>query len=579
MTRKIIGVLALIVLGVTLATAQTNTVMTPSNLIDGSKTPDQIPITVILRFWLNSYTYNGTIKSVAFIGLYPADSAALTKAMANYQSQYSALVAPYQAAVLADVTNGTSTADRAGFWDNINSLVANTWAGLQATLSSAGLSKFTTYLNNEKSGLMLSPYDYGLGATAARNRKESQMIASMHPMVPQGTSMTPNYSGYQSISFSFTGSGTENFSQANGPLNSNWTTLSGAFAVASNALEVSSGGSGGTAWAAYNAGGSYSSEQCSALTLDVLPSGYQLLGVATRINTSQSYPSGTFYYAGFYNAVSWQGISMEKVVNGTPTSLGYYAYSMASGDHLLFCAKGTTLSANVNGTTILSVSDSSIASGSPGIVGTNGSGTAYGWGSYGTISMQVNASLSGDTTCPCPEGATHTPSINNSDGTTGSKIVWGAVPPQDYIDDQNNVTYPESDLEAGDEITLLSEIQCSIAGLFFSSGPIGQLGGLQVEIAFTMSVPNGTGSAGAWGLSPQCTAATTPPDYNPPFALFQSLAPGYLGESIPPCVRTTLPSKTPWICISGADLAQPTKPQPYKCSNWDAGNPGIVLYP
>ena len=82
--------------------------------------------------------------------------------------------------------------------------------------------------------------------------------------------------------------------------------------------------------------------------------------------TSQTYYAGQFIFpdglgAGTFNLV--------KVIDGTSTNLGTIAGTVNFADVLRLEVKGTTLTLKQNGNTVLTATDSSITTGSPGIFG------------------------------------------------------------------------------------------------------------------------------------------------------------------------------------------------------------------
>jgi hypothetical protein len=518
-------------------------------MINGSTNPEQIPDTVILRLWLDMHTHNGQIKSFSDARLTSVDTTALTSIMKSYRSQLDALRNPYNEAV-----ESGGSYDRTAYWDARISLINTTWAAIQTNLSSVGFAQFKTYLESKKAGAQVSPNDPGLGAEAKRNLDETKMVASMAGMVPQADTMTPNYSALVEV-VTISNSMSDNFERANGGLGSNWTTLSGAFSIASDNVNVSSGGSGGTAWAYYNVSGSSSTDQCSSMLLGNLPSEYQALGVAIRINTSQPFPSGTFYTAAFYNAGTWSGINVQKVVNGGVTELGSHGYSMATNDLLTFCGRGTSLTVIVNNTQAMNISDSSITSGAPGILGTAGSATGITWSSGNYGGAQVIGEVEGDTICSegCPN-ATHTPSITNKDSNgNGGTSTGDGVPPADQIEFEYGVNYPQTDVDGNSDITVSGNVVCSVLGLFFLDTLLPEVPiHAQFEDAFTyLKNESAQNASQPWTVTNYCSEASTPPDNDPPNSKFYVPSAAWYPEfaSVAFCERLIMGSLTiGWVC-------------------------------
>jgi hypothetical protein len=560
--KKVVQVLALLVMGATAVSAEPqNMNMTPANVIDGSQTPEQIPISLALRFWLDTYTRSGKIRVPQVVGLSQADSAALLPLMTSHRTQFDAVVSAYNAAVDADAINGTKNADRTGFWNGYTDLTTNTWAQIQASLSAKGLAAFTAYLQKEKAGMKISAYDTGLGAVAKRNLAEAQMVATMSGMVPQGGQMTPNYSAYNAIGPSSAQAGEDDFG-TNGSLSAAWVVRYGSFSVSNGNLSITGqgGASGADSVVYYGNGGTPYWAQCAIAVLGGVP-GTNAIGPAVNISSSAE----TDYSAIWVST----GINFYKMLNGTQTVLGGHAYTPASGDELILCNDGAgNLTVNLNGnpTPILTAHDTSITSGYAGIrgnsVGSQNTATLTSYSGGGTLGLEINASESGDTICGyggfC-NSAIHTPSVQNYDSKRGGTNQGPGVSPQTYIDEYNDVDYPEADFTPGvdDPIYVGEEVICNLEGLFFSSGPSGTPSKYESENAIVVvgntnvRDPSGLG----WKVKPICF-----PDYAIPDLNLATIFPFTVSGGIPPaapyrpyykartiCWRTT-PGGT-WNCL------------------------------
>jgi len=164
--NKAIRVFALLVLGATAGYAQQ---------IDGTKSPEQIPITLALRLWLSGFTHDAVIQAPS-IGLSQADATALVTIMTDHRKRLDVLRASQK---------NDPHMSRDSFWNAYTQLTEENWADIHAQLSRIGVSIFTRYLEGQKAGMRLSAYDVGLGPVAKRNLEEAQMVASMTGMAPQ----------------------------------------------------------------------------------------------------------------------------------------------------------------------------------------------------------------------------------------------------------------------------------------------------------------------------------------------------------------------------------------------------------
>ncbi len=200
--RKAISVLALLVLGATLATAQTSTdamvgVATGQPVIDGKSHPEQIPHDLGLRLWLSlKITETDPIARkiqeqniLPFFGV--TDSAAGARVLETVYYQ------PLQLLITAHNTNVADS--EASFWYYYQNIVNSTDLALK-NLSSP--SRVESYIQSKKQFMHASGYDYFL-PNSAQLRKEAQMVASSAGMVPGG--MLPNYSFVWDIAIQHSG--------------------------------------------------------------------------------------------------------------------------------------------------------------------------------------------------------------------------------------------------------------------------------------------------------------------------------------------------------------------------------------
>lgn len=155
------------------------------------------------------------------------------------------------------------------------------------------------------------------------------------------------------------------FNRANGALGTPWVTVEGALAITSNACAAPGGA--GPHTSLYNQ--TFSADQWA----DGDAAGFGPGGTATcpavRINGTD------LYYAWMGNNVNT--VEITKRVSGSYTTISANAPCTPTSKVRLE-AQGTTIRCYVNGTLALTATDSSIATGQPGILG-NAGGTLDNW--------------------------------------------------------------------------------------------------------------------------------------------------------------------------------------------------------
>ena len=162
------------------------------------------------------------------------------------------------------------------------------------------------------------------------------------------------------------GSGTltasDDFNRADGALGSNWTAMSdGAMTISSQVVAGgSSGQSGDTRTAETYASDQYSQVQVTSTQL----TGGQWIGPAVRAQNSDLYV-GIY----FWNGGSPQ-LRLYKRTSGSWTQLGssYSTSGLAAGATLGLTATGSTISFLLNGSPVITVTDTSLTGGAPGIM-------------------------------------------------------------------------------------------------------------------------------------------------------------------------------------------------------------------
>ena len=198
--------------------------------------------------------------------------------------------------------------------------------------------------------------------------------------------------------------GSDSFNRADGGLGAGWTATSdGAMSIASQQVVGAAGHDSG----AIRTAESYPSDQFSQMTVSATPlSGGQWVAAAVRMQAS-----GQNVYAGLYY---WNYGSPElmlfKRTGGAWTQLGAYnSGTLAAGTQVQVMALGSTISVLQNGVTRITVTDSALTGGAPGIMAnsngaldtwsggsvTSGGGTAYSVGGSvsglsGTVVLQDN---------------------------------------------------------------------------------------------------------------------------------------------------------------------------------------------
>jgi Putative esterase len=190
-----------------------------------------------------------------------------------------------------------------------------------------------------------------------------------------------------------TGTATDDFNRANGALGSSWTAMSdGAMTISSQVVAGgNSGQSGDTRTAEAYTSNQYSQVQVTSTQL----TGGQWIGPAVR-----SQNSGQNLYLGiyFWNSGSPQ-LRLYKRTSGGFTQLGasFATSALATGATLKLTATGTTISFLLNGTPVITVTDTSLTGGAPGIVafGTAKADNWAGGNIAGGASFTVGGTLSG----------------------------------------------------------------------------------------------------------------------------------------------------------------------------------------
>jgi len=566
--KTLLASLALLLLFLPIAKSQETHVMSNATtpFIDGKLNPEQIPLKVILRFWLNSVTYDDVIRDFPETSLSDSDRAVVKIILKKYKAARTKL--------LQNEANGTITFDQlqAGEYKLVNDVVA----GASANLSVSAYNTFLDFLENQKAGLSLSPYDAGLGDTAARNLMEARMNASM-AMPQSGGTMISNYSTFITQSITSLGSAQDNFNDRyptgiGVPMGSNWTPIYGTFTVNTNTLTAKAatvGGPGQVTSAIYSStvNGAFSKNQTARISVSTVPTMGGAVGIGLRMTASTQ-----SYYVGEYNSGS-PSFRILKYSGGTASVLASVnTTAIAVSDILTFSVKGSALTLSLNNVTKLTASDSTITTGAPGLAFIRGTHGSYGeirhFDAQGDVNGLVYVSMSGNTNCggTCPV-ATHTPKITWNDSHSNGVFTGGSYAPASNINLQAGINLVAANFDVGgdDPIDTEEEVDCSLIGPIYNFSSVGNF---DWELAWTkeksttgieqncvwldgpLSIMNCDYPSQYW-----CTAATSPPDQHLSPTSWQeypipSLPPYWITVSL--CLRY---SHGPWASSRGFSIA------------------------
>ena len=234
-----------------------------------------------------------------------------------------------------------------------------------------------------------------------------------------GTVGTANVTGVAVTCTTSGGSGTltasDDFNRANGALGSNWTAMSdGAMTISSQVVAGgNSGQSGGTRTAETYTSNQYSQVQVTSAQL----TGGQWIGPAVR-----SQNGGQNLYLGiyFWNSGSPQ-LRLYKRTSGSFTQLGssYPTSGLGAGATLRLTAAGSTVSFLLNGSPVITATDTGLTGGAPGIMAF-GTATADNWAG-GNIAAGASYTIGGTVS-----GLSGTVVLNDNGGDVLSLTANGA---------------------------------------------------------------------------------------------------------------------------------------------------------
>ena len=161
----------------------------------------------------------------------------------------------------------------------------------------------------------------------------------------------------------------DNFTRANsGSLGANWTSNSGAFTAGTYTISGNAAFSTGNGQqaASFWSANSFANNQYSEIVLSGSALGTTNHGGGPIVRAT----AGDNYYRLYVNLQNIaSNIGLIKVVGGVSTALASATRTMALGDQIRMEIIGSTLNGYVNGVLVLTATDTSFSSGSPGIGG------------------------------------------------------------------------------------------------------------------------------------------------------------------------------------------------------------------
>jgi hypothetical protein len=154
-----IRVLALLVLGATAAPAQDHSTMqhpmaVPIGTVNGERVPDVVAYRLYFTH-VSQLSGNLQTSRLKKVGLSSEDSAILTNSLAGFKDKYLNLTEAFNAEAAVANLNG-KLPNFTAYHAAIAKLVDETTQNLFASLSSAGVGKFTGYVKSEKINMHIS---------------------------------------------------------------------------------------------------------------------------------------------------------------------------------------------------------------------------------------------------------------------------------------------------------------------------------------------------------------------------------------------------------------------------------------
>jgi hypothetical protein len=189
------------------------------------------------------------------------------------------------------------------------------------------------------------------------------------PLTSNRTQTLPDVTGIVPVS-SYLNSAYDNATRANGAIGSNWTVQQNGLNIASNQIQGTASASNSAFWNA----NSFSSVQFAQATITALNGTTDFPGVSVL-------SSGTGSSSTFYDCLEdTTNIYIQRVVNASPTNLTSAATTGAVGDILrLEAAPGGVLTCYKNSAVALTLTDTQITTGAPGLLIAGAVATLKNW--------------------------------------------------------------------------------------------------------------------------------------------------------------------------------------------------------
>ena len=162
---------------------------------------------------------------------------------------------------------------------------------------------------------------------------------------------------------------TDDFNRSNaGDLGANWTTVTSetTFHVNANQADPLSTVADCGSWYSGTASPAFTDNQFSQCTMKTITGGSANDGTGVGVSVRVASGART-YYRCVVNAAGSGNVEIAKSVAGTYTFLARTTSAFVSGDVLRLEVNGTTLTAYKNGVSILTIGDSSVTTGKPGL--------------------------------------------------------------------------------------------------------------------------------------------------------------------------------------------------------------------
>jgi len=193
----------------------------------------------------------------------------------------------------------------------------------------------------------------GLSATAYRVVGGGASASLGGTFTTTRTQTLPDVSGVVAVS-GYANSAYDNFNRSNGAIGSNYTVTNGGINVASNVIQGTATGNNVAFWNA----NSFFTDQFAEATVTSLNGTTDFIGPSVRVSP------GSNWYSCFENSTT---VFIQKEVSGAFNNITNAASTGAAGDILRLEVQGNALTCYKNGAVILTATDSSLSSGSPGV--------------------------------------------------------------------------------------------------------------------------------------------------------------------------------------------------------------------